>query len=75
VIALVACAIEALIAFRVIQPVIGQVRIDAILPLSRVTGGIAWSPVDDKICDHRIGPRFRARRADPAGSGRSTCFR
>lgn len=43
-IALVACALEALIAFHVIQLSSARFRIDAILPaVLVVTGGIAWS--------------------------------
>ncbi|HEX2692194.1 MAG TPA: hypothetical protein VHN14_36540 [Kofleriaceae bacterium] len=43
-IALVACAIEALIVFRVIQLSSTKVRIDVILPaVLVVTGGICWS--------------------------------
>ena len=43
-IALVACAIEALIVFRVIQLSSPKLRIDVILPaVLVVTGGIAWS--------------------------------
>jgi hypothetical protein len=43
-IALVACAIEALIAFRVIQLSSPKLRIDVILPaVLVVTGGICWS--------------------------------
>jgi len=44
VIALVTCAIEALIVFRVIQLSSAKVRIDVILPaILVVTGGICWS--------------------------------
>ena len=44
VIALVACAIEALIAFRAIQLSSAKFRIDVILPaVLVVTGGICWS--------------------------------
>jgi hypothetical protein len=44
VIALVACALEALIAFHVIQLSSAKVRVDAILPaVLAVTGGIAWA--------------------------------
>jgi len=43
-IALVACAIEALIAFRVIQLSSPRLRIDVVLPaVLVVTGGICWS--------------------------------
>ena len=43
-IALVACAIEALITFHVIQLSLAKFRIDVILPaLLVVTGGICWS--------------------------------
>jgi len=43
-IALVACAIEALIVFRVIQLSSPKLRIDVILPaVLVVTGGICWS--------------------------------
>jgi len=43
-IALVACALEALIAFRVIQLSSGRLRIDVILPaVLVVTGAICWS--------------------------------
>lgn len=43
-IALVACAIEALTAFRVIQLSSAKFRIDVILPaILAVTGGICWS--------------------------------
>jgi hypothetical protein len=43
-IALVACAIEALIEFRVIQLSSPKLRIDVILPaVLVVTGGICWS--------------------------------
>lgn len=43
-IALVACAIEALIAFRVIQLSSAKLRIDVILPaVLVVAGGICWS--------------------------------
>lgn len=44
VIALIACAIEALIAFHVIQLSSAKFRIDVILPaILVVTGGICWS--------------------------------
>jgi hypothetical protein len=44
VIALVACALEALIVFRVIQLSSPKLRIDVILPaVLVVTGGICWS--------------------------------
>ena len=43
-IALVACALEALIAFRVIQLATAKLRIDVVLPaVLVVTGGICWS--------------------------------
>jgi hypothetical protein len=43
-IALVACAIEALIAFRVIQLSSPRLRIDVVLPaILVVTGAICWS--------------------------------
>jgi hypothetical protein len=43
-IALVVCALEALIAFRVIQLSSAKFRIDAILPaVLVVTGGICWT--------------------------------
>lgn len=43
-IALVACAIEVLIAFRIIQLSSSKVRVDVILPAILVlTGGICWS--------------------------------
>jgi len=43
-IALVACALEALIVFRVIQLSSPKLRIDVILPaVLVVTGGICWS--------------------------------
>jgi hypothetical protein len=43
-IALVACAIEALIAFRLIQLSSAKLRIDVILPaILVVTGGVCWS--------------------------------
>jgi hypothetical protein len=43
-IALVACALEALIAFRVLQLSSAKLRIDVILPaVLAVTGGICWS--------------------------------
>jgi hypothetical protein len=48
-IALVACAIEALIAFQVIQLSSAKLRIDVILPAVLVlTGGICWSRASAK---------------------------
>ena len=48
-IALVACAIEALIVFRMIQLSSARFRIDAILPaVLVVTGGIGWSRAASK---------------------------
>jgi len=43
-IALIVCAIEALIAFRAIQISSSKIRIDAILPaVLAVTGAVCWS--------------------------------
>ena len=48
-IALVACALEALAAFHVLQLSSPKVRIDAILPaVLAVTGGIAWARSSSK---------------------------
>jgi hypothetical protein len=48
-IAFVACVIEALIAFRVIQLSSAKFRIDVILPaVLAVTGGICWSRSSSK---------------------------
>jgi len=48
-IALVACALEALIAFRVLQLSSAKLRIDVILPaVLVVTGGICWSRSSSK---------------------------
>ena len=48
-IALVACAIEALIVFHVIQLSSAKLRIDVILPaVLVVTGGISWSRAASK---------------------------
>jgi len=48
-IALVACALEALLAFHVIQLSSGKLRIDVILPaVLVVTGGICWSRSSSK---------------------------
>jgi len=48
-IALVACAIEALIAFRVIQLSSSKIRIDVILAaVLAVTGGICWTRASAK---------------------------
>ena len=48
-IALVACAIDALILFHVIQLSSAKLRIDVILPaVLVVTGGIAWSRAASK---------------------------
>lgn len=48
-IALVACAIEALIVFRMIQLSSAKLRIDVILPaVLVVTGGICWSRSSSK---------------------------
>ena len=48
-IALVACALEALIAFHVIQLGMAKLRIEVILPaVLAATGGIAWSRSSSK---------------------------
>ena len=48
-IALVACALEALIAFHVIQLSTAKLRIDVILPaVLVVTGGLSWSRSSSK---------------------------
>lgn len=48
-IAFVACAIEALIAFHIIQLSSAKFRIDVILPaLLVITGGICWSRASTK---------------------------